>query len=52
MSIENLLANALDQDALAFEKTFNQVMTDKVTDAIQTKYDEMYPSTPATEEDQ
>jgi len=42
MSVSDLIKNAVDKDAGTFENTFNSVMADKMTAAIETKYDSMF----------
>jgi len=42
MSVSDLIKNAVDKDAGSFESTFNSVMADKMTAAIETKYDSMF----------
>ena len=42
MSVSDLIKNAIDKDANNFETSFNSVMADKMTAAIETKYDSMF----------
>ncbi|MDB4559034.1 hypothetical protein N9000_00020 [bacterium] len=42
MSVSDLIKSAVDKDAGAFESSFNSVMADKMTAAIETKYDSMF----------
>lgn len=42
MSVSDLIKNAMDKDAGSFETSFNTVMADKMTAAIETKYDSMF----------
>tara|TARA_R110002153_G_C13176581_1_gene484681 strand:+ start:450 stop:626 length:177 start_codon:yes stop_codon:yes gene_type:complete len=42
MSVSDLIRNATEKDAGTFENTFNSVMADKMTAAIETKYDSMF----------
>jgi hypothetical protein len=42
MSVSDLIKNAVEKDAGNFENTFNSVMADKMTAAIETKYDSMF----------
>ena len=42
MSVSDLIKSAVDKDAGSFESSFNSVMADKMTAAIETKYDSMF----------
>jgi|DEB0MinimDraft_12_1074336.scaffolds.fasta_scaffold251079_2 hypothetical protein len=42
MSVSDLIKNAMQKDASSFETSFNSVMADKMTAAIETKYDSMF----------
>ena len=42
MSVSDLNKSAVDKDAGSFESSFNSVMADKMTAAIETKYDSMF----------
>ena len=42
MSVSDLIKSAMDKDANSFESSFNSVMADKMTAAIETKYDSMF----------
>ena len=42
MSVSDLIKNAVEKDAGTFENTFNSVMADKMTAAIEQKYDSMF----------
>jgi len=42
MSVSDLIKNAIDKDANNFEVSFNSTMADKMTAAIETKYDSMF----------
>lgn len=42
MSIKDLINQAYTKDAEAFEKTFDSIMSEKMSDAIGAKYDEMF----------
>jgi len=46
MSVSDLIKNAIDKDAGAFESSFNSTMADKMTAAIETKYDSMFGASP------
>tara|TARA_R110000764_G_C10760682_1_gene353592 strand:- start:31 stop:207 length:177 start_codon:yes stop_codon:yes gene_type:complete len=45
MSVSDLIKSAMDKDASSFESSFNNVMADKMTAAIETKYDSMFGAT-------
>jgi hypothetical protein len=42
MSVSDLIKSAISKDANNFETSFNSVMADKMTAAIETKYDSMF----------
>jgi hypothetical protein len=42
MSVSDLIKSAMDKDANSFESSFNSIMADKMTAAIETKYDSMF----------
>lgn len=42
MSLKDLLANVAENDFSEFERVFNAVMDERVENAIQTKYDDMF----------
>ena len=42
MSVSDLIKSAVDKDAGSFESSFNSVMADKMTAAIETKYDSIF----------
>ena len=42
MSVSDLIKSAMDKDAESFETSFNGIMADKMTSAIETKYDTMF----------
>ena len=44
MSVKELIRHAMDKDATGFESSFNDIMADKMTAAIDTKYTDMYNS--------
>ena len=44
MSVKDLIKHAMDKDATEFESKFQDIMADKMTSAIETKYADMYPS--------
>jgi|TARA_B110000902_G_scaffold261435_1_gene336208 hypothetical protein len=45
MSVSDLIKSAMDKDAGSFESSFNGIMADKMTSAIETKYDSMFGAT-------
>ena len=42
MSVKELIQNAVQKDASAFEAQFNSIMADRMTTAIETKYAAMF----------
>tara|TARA_Y100000385_G_C13098588_1_gene642931 strand:- start:2615 stop:2821 length:207 start_codon:yes stop_codon:yes gene_type:complete len=42
MSVKELIKHAIDKDASSFESKFDDIMADKMTSAIETKYADMY----------
>jgi len=44
MSVKELIRHAIEKDATGFESKFDDIMADKMTSAIETKYADMYPS--------
>lgn len=42
MNIETLIQNAMNKDASSFEDTFNTIMSDKMSKAIENKYNQMF----------
>ena len=42
MSVSDLIKSAIDKDANSFEGSFNNIMADRMTSAIDTKYDSMF----------
>ena len=42
MSVSDLIKSAMNKDAESFETSFNSIMADKMTSAIETKYDAMF----------
>jgi|TARA_R110000796_G_scaffold117269_2_gene230038 hypothetical protein len=44
MSVKDLINQAFSKDADAFEQTFESVMVEKMTSAIEAKYDAMFGS--------
>jgi len=42
MSIKELIQHAVQKDASGFEAKFNDIMADKMTSAIETKYAAMF----------
>ena len=42
MSVEDLIKSAIDKNADGFESSFNNVMTAKMSAAIETKYENMF----------
>ncbi len=44
MSVKDLIKHAMDKDATEFESKFQDIMADKMTSAIETKYADIYPS--------
>ena len=42
MSIKDLINQAYNKDATGFETTFNSIMGEKMSGAIEAKYDEMF----------
>ena len=45
MSVSDLIKSAMGKDAESFETSFNGIMADKMTAAIETKYDSMFGAT-------
>jgi hypothetical protein len=50
MSVKELIQHAVEKDASNFEAQFNDIMLDKITTAIETKYATMF--SPAEAESQ
>jgi len=42
MSVKELIKHAMDKDATQFQSKFQDIMADKMTSAIETKYADMY----------
>jgi len=42
MSVSDLIKSAMDKDAESFETSFDGIMADKMTSAIETKFDTMF----------
>ena len=42
MSVKDLIKHAMDKDATEFESKFQDIMADKMTSAIETKYADMF----------
>ena len=42
MSVKELIRHAIDKDATEFESKFDDIMADKMTSAIETKYADMF----------
>ena len=49
MSVKELIKHAMDKDATEFESKFQDIMADKMTSAIETKYADMYGAGEAVE---
>ena len=42
MSVKELIRHAIEKDATGFESKFDEIMADKMTSAIETKYADMF----------
>ena len=42
MSVKELIRHAIEKDATGFESKFDDIMADKMTSAIETKYADMF----------
>jgi len=42
MSVKELIKHAMDKDATQFQSQFQDIMADKMTSAIETKYADMF----------
>jgi hypothetical protein len=51
MSIKDLIDQAYNKDAGAFEQTFDAIMSEKMSNAIGAKYDEMFGAQEEVEEE-
>jgi|11_taG_2_1085331.scaffolds.fasta_scaffold53211_1 hypothetical protein len=49
MSVKELIKHAMDKDATQFQSKFQDIMADKMTSAIETKYADMYGAGEAVE---
>lgn len=45
VTIKDLIASAANKDPSEFEANFDSVMSSKISDALETKYDEMFGGT-------
>ena len=50
MSVKDLIKHAMDKDATQFQSKFQDIMADKMTSAIETKYADMFGAGEAVEE--
>jgi len=49
MSVKELIRHAIEKDATGFESKFDDIMADKMTSAIETKYADMFGAGEAVE---